>query len=93
MSAVNVNVFIDEELKKRAEVIFANAKLDMSTAINLFFRQVVYQGRIPFEVATDIPNAETLVTIQEMDDMISGNVSAKKYSSTEELFKDLDDIS
>ena len=64
--------------------------LNMTTAINLFLRQVVRQGRIPFEIATDIPNGETLAAMKEMDDMISGKLPAKKYSSTKELFEDLD---
>ena len=64
--------------------------LNMTTAINLFLRQVVRQGKIPFEIATDIPNSETLAAMREMDDMISGKIPAKKYTSTKELFEDLD---
>ena len=62
----------------------------MTTAMNMFLRQVVRQGRIPFEIATDIPNAETVAAIKEMDDMLSGKIPAKRYSSTKELFEDLE---
>lgn len=34
MTTVNISVCIDAELKKQAEAIFVNAKLDMTTAIN-----------------------------------------------------------
>ena len=81
---------MDKELKKQADAMLADMGLNMTTAMNMFLRQVVRQGRIPFEIATDIPNAETVAAIKEMDDMISGKVPAKKYSSTDELFKDLD---
>ena len=81
---------MDTELKKQAEAMLSDMGLNMTTAINLFLRQVVRQGKIPFEIATDIPNSETLAAMREMDDMISGKIPAKKYTSTKELFEDLD---
>ena len=90
MATVNISIRMDTELKKQADAMLADMGLNMTTAMNMFLRQVVRQGRIPFEIATDIPNAETVAAIQEMDDMISGKIPAKKYSSTDELFKDLD---
>ena len=90
MATVNMSIRMDTELKKQADAMFSDMGLNMTTAMNMFLRQVVRQGRIPFEIATDIPNADTLAAIKEMDDMISGKIPAKKYSSTDELFKDLD---
>ena len=90
MATVNMSIRMDTELKKQADAMLADMGLNMTTAMNMFLRQVVRQGRIPFEIATDIPNAETVAAIQEMDDMISGKIPAKKYSSADELFKDLD---
>lgn len=90
MATVNMSIRMDTELKKQADAMLADMGLNMTTAMNMFLRQVVRQGRIPFEIATDIPNAETVAAIQEMDDMISGKIPTKKYASTDELFKDLD---
>ena len=90
MATTNMSIRMDTELKKQAETMFADMGLNMTTAMNMFLRQVVRQGRIPFEIATDIPNAETLEAMKEMDDMISGKIPAKKYTSTKELFKDLE---
>lgn len=90
MKTVNMSIRMDSELKKQAEGMLADMGLNMTTAINLFLRQVVRQGRIPFEIATDLPNGETLAAIKEVDDIIQGKIPAKKYTSTEELFKDLD---
>lgn len=81
---------MDAELKKQAETMLADMGLNMTTAMNIFLRQVVRQGKIPFEIATDIPNAETVAAIKEMDDMVSGKISAKKYTSIDELFEDLE---
>ena len=90
MATVNMSIRMDTELKKQADAMFADMGLNMTTAMNMFLRQVVRQGRIPFEIATDIPNAETLAAMKEMDDMISGKIPAKRYTSTKELFEDLD---
>ena len=90
MATVNMSIRMDTELKKQADAMFSDMGLNMTTAMNMFLRQVVRQGRIPFEIATDIPNAETVAAIKEMDDMLSGKRPAKRYSSTKELFEDLE---
>jgi len=90
MATVNMSIRMDTELKKQAEAMFSDMGLNMTTAINMFLRQVVRQRRIPFEIATYIPNAETVAAIKEMDDMLSGKIPAKRYSSTKELFEDLE---
>ena len=90
MATVNMSIRMDTELKKQADAMFSDMGLNMTTAMNMFLRQVVRQGRIPFEIATDIPNAETAAAIKEMDDMLNGKISTKRYSSTKELFEDLE---
>lgn len=47
---INVNIRMDEELKKQAEKLFADLGLNMTTAINVFIRQSVNYGGIPFEI-------------------------------------------
>ena len=90
MATVNMSLRMDTELKKQADAMLSDMGLNMTTAMNMFLRQVVRQGRIPFEIATDIPNSETLAAMKEVDDMINGKIPAKKYTSTDELFKDLE---
>ena len=90
MATVNMSIRMDTELKKQADAMLSDIGLNMTTAMNMFLRQVVRQGRIPFEIATDIPNSETLAAMKEVDDMINGKIPAKKYTSTDELFKDLE---
>ena len=90
MATVNMSIRMDTELKKQADAMLADMGLNMTTAMNMFLRQVVRQGKIPFEIATDIPNSETLAAMKEVDDMINGKIPAKKYTTTDELFKDLE---
>ena len=90
MATVNMSIRMDTELKKQADAMLSDMGLNMTTAMNMFLRQVVRQGKIPFEIATDIPNAETIAAIKEMDDIIKGKKSAKRYSSIKELFEDLE---
>ena len=86
MATVNMSIRMDTELKKQAEAMLSDMGLNMTTAINMFLRQVVRQGRIPFEIATDIPNAETLAAINDVNN--NRNMS-KAYGSMEELMRDL----
>ncbi|WP_461247009.1 type II toxin-antitoxin system RelB/DinJ family antitoxin [Treponema sp. R6D11] len=47
-----VNIRIDDELKARADNIFNELGLNMSTAFTMFIRQTIRQGGIPFELTT-----------------------------------------
>jgi len=47
----NLNIRIDKELKERAESFFGELGMSMTTAINIFVRQSLRQGRIPFEIS------------------------------------------
>jgi DNA-damage-inducible protein J len=47
-----VNIRIDDELKARADNIFEELGLNMTTAFTMFIRQTIRQGGIPFEITT-----------------------------------------
>lgn len=51
MSSSNINIRTDEKLKMQAQKTLASLGLDMTTAINVFLRQVVYKKAIPFEIS------------------------------------------
>ena len=61
----NINIRIDDSLKKEAEAIFANIGMTASTAIHLFYKQVVRTHSIPFDLIADIPNELTVEAIEE----------------------------
>ena len=82
-----INLRVDEGLKKDAENIFSELGLGMTSAITIFLKAVVRNDGIPFSL--EIPNKKTLKAFKEVDDISSGKVKAKKYSSAAELRKDL----
>ena len=46
----NLNIRIDRDLKERADIFFADLGLSMTAAVNIFVRQALKQGKIPFEI-------------------------------------------
>lgn len=61
----NVSFRIDSNLKSQADALFASLGLNMTTAFNMFLRQAVREGRIPFDVTIDVPNSETIAAMIE----------------------------
>lgn len=51
-NTINVNIRVDEDLKKQTEKLLADMGLNMTTAVNIFLRQVLRTGGIPFEITT-----------------------------------------
>ena len=86
MATTNVTIRMDKELKAQADDLFAVLGLNMSTAMGVFCRQAVRLGKIPFELAVDTPNAETLAAIHDVNN--NKNMS-KAYDDMDELMRDL----
>ena len=53
MPVTNINIRVDNEIKKEAQDIFSTMGLDMTTAINVFLRQVIQQRSIPFFISAE----------------------------------------
>ena len=51
MAAITINISTDSELEEKAKSVFDDLGLDMSTAINIYLKQVVYKEAIPFEIS------------------------------------------
>jgi len=47
---VNVTIRLDKEVKEQAERMFDGFGMNLSTAFNIFVRQTLRQGKIPFEI-------------------------------------------
>ncbi|QDH21160.1 type II toxin-antitoxin system RelB/DinJ family antitoxin [Saccharibacillus brassicae] len=81
MTQTNINIRIDEEVKKEAEHLFAELGLNMTTAVNLFIRQAIRQGGIPFEVTTQVDpfyNPANLKRLQESIQQIERGQGVQK---------------
>ena len=84
-----INVRVDEAIKKDATALLEDLGLDMTTAVNLYLRQIIMHGGIPFDVRK--PNAETLAAIEEVEKIKRGEIKAKRYNSFAELVKELEE--
>ena len=89
MSQINVNIRMDENIKKEFDLLCTDLGLNMTTAFNVFARTVVRQRRIPFELALDTPNDETIEAINEVR-QAKRNPNKKLYSSFSELLKEVE---
>ena len=86
----NINIRIDPETKLNAEKLFSSFGITITDAINIFLRKSIMEGGLPFEVKQPRYNMETEAAINEARNIINGKVQAKRYSSTHELFEELD---
>ena len=83
----NVSFRIDSELKTQADHLFAQLGLNMTTAFNIFLRQAVREGCIPFDITLNTPNAETIAALLEAKQMMSD--SEMKAYPVEDALKEL----
>ncbi|MCI8505857.1 MAG: type II toxin-antitoxin system RelB/DinJ family antitoxin [Lachnospiraceae bacterium] len=49
-TTVNVSIRMDAEIKTEAEELFSELGLSLGAAVNVFVRQAVRQGGLPFKV-------------------------------------------
>lgn len=83
----SITIRTDIQAKNDAQRILSSLGLDMSTAINIFLRQVIQEEGLPFKVVLKQPNATTLKTLAETQN----NKNLKgPFNSVEELMNDLD---
>ena len=80
---------MDTDLKAQADALFAELGMNLSTAFNIFVRQSLREGGIPFEIRTERPNKETMAAMLEAEH-IAADPKAKKYRDLDELFADLE---
>ena len=91
ITMANVNVRIDAITKAEAEAVFSELGLTPSTAINLFYKQVIRTQSIPFTIKIPKPNRKTIKALKEVERMEKHPDRYKNYNSVEELLDDLND--
>lgn len=89
MANTNLNIRIDENLKKQFEAFCADIGMSMTTAFTIFAKKAVRENRIPFALTSDIPNAETRAAMQEVTQMKKDPSLGKTYSDVDEMIEDL----
>jgi DNA-damage-inducible protein J len=79
---------MDSDLKTQADALFSELGMSLSTAFNIFVRQSLREGRIPFDISLNKPNDETIAAMLEAK-KIAKDPNVKGYSNLNQLSKDL----
>jgi DNA-damage-inducible protein J len=83
-----ISMNIDESIKHDAQRVFGQMGLDMTTAIELFLRAAIMEGRIPFEIRTEQAYREAahkayINTALDESMAEAGDPNIKRYSHAE----------
>ena len=84
----NISIRMDKDVKAQAEAFFSELGMNLTTAFNIFVRQSLREGKIPFEISVNQPNSETIAAMLEAE-RIAKDPSVKGYNDLDELFADL----
>ena len=87
-NTTNISIRMDSDLKAQADELFNELGMNLTTAFNIFVRQSLREGGIPFAIKTERPNKETIAAMLEAE-RIAKDQSVKGYTDLEELFADL----
>lgn len=82
---VRTNVYLDANMKEKAQDIFKTYGMGLSDAFNMFLSQSVLERGIPFQIK--IPNDVTLQAMKDVDE----NKNMQELS-LEELKQEMDAI-
>ncbi len=84
----NFSVRMDSDIKKQCELLYGELGMTLTTAINVFLRQSLRVGGLPFEVRLEQPNKETIAAMLEAERIVH-DPNAKHYSDVEEALREL----
>lgn len=94
MKTSNYNIRLDPIVKTKAEETFAQFGLNLSEAINVFLHMSIKRNGFPFEIREPKLNTETLIAIQEAeqicDEYANGFRYKKSFANAKEMFEAMD---
>ena len=88
-TTTNNSIRMDSDLKAKADALFSELGMNLTTAFNIFVRQSIREGGIPFEISINQPNKETIAAMLEAE-RIAKDPSVKGYNDLDEFFADLE---
>ena len=88
MQNTSITIRTDKEIKDKVKNLYAALGMDLTTAVNAFFRQSLIHNGMPFDVSLGTLNVQTLAALEEGDRMIN-DPTAPRFSSVDALFEDL----
>ena len=90
MEKVSTSISLDADVKAKAQELFADLGLDLSSAVNIFLRQSIRENGIPFAIQRDVPNADTVAAMREAEEMAKNPGKYKSYCSFSELLDEVE---
>ncbi|MHB1286033.1 MAG: type II toxin-antitoxin system RelB/DinJ family antitoxin [Leptospirales bacterium] len=88
-SSTMIHVRIDEQIKKKAAKTLDAMGLSLSDAVRVFLVRVIAEKQMPFSLK--VPNAETLSSMAEADEIIVAKRA--RYKTGADLIHDLEKTS
>ena len=88
MTTIPTQIRIDEETKKQAVELLAGLGLSLSDAVNIFLKQILLRGGIPFDVKYPEYKPEVIEAMEEAK-RISRDLNEKRCTSFSEALEDL----
>ncbi|MCL2773431.1 MAG: type II toxin-antitoxin system RelB/DinJ family antitoxin [Oscillospiraceae bacterium] len=79
----NVNVKIDTNIKETAAFLLNRMGLDQTTAIELFYRQIIAERRLPFQPIVNLSIGEVTLDEQIIEAALRKNPKRVKLSTDE----------
>jgi len=84
---ITYNIRIDRKVREQADILYKSMGLSLSSAINLFLRQSIIQGKLPISyVIAEPPYADALLRDAAEIDAAIADGTAKVHDSLDELF-------
>jgi len=82
---INVTIRLDRDIKEQAEKMFNDFGMNLSTAFNVFARQSLRQGKIPFEIYDPFYSEKNQAELNRRIDEIEAGTATFVVKTMEEL--------
>ncbi len=83
-----MTIRMNRQVKQKAQILFAELGMDMTTAINVFLRQAIYHNGFPFDIVLRTPND---VTVGAMEEAESGQDLSRPFDSVADVMDALNE--
>jgi len=83
-----ISIRMDDKLRKEADLILEELGLNMSTAVNIFVKQLVRQGGLPFTPTLETSRAAENRRRDRLDSLLSFAAQNKRIESDYKFKRD-----
>lgn len=94
--SANLNIRLNPEIKNGAELILKKLGITPSNAIDMFYRQIILNNGLPFDVR--IPNSKLIDISEISNEELNGlldegfeNIEKGEYQNVDDAFKSIYD--